>query len=370
MDEKKLIEAINKTGFPLEYKVSKILEAHNWSIITSRYYVDDISASEREIDIVAYKSMKIDNVIYYTTLIISCKKNQEEYFVFFTKEINKNNPNLQLYPQHFFTNDEQLKFMCEKININKEFSNDIENNTDLSKIYEQEEQILSFQQFDKQKFKPQNDKYIYDSIITSIKACEYEKKSLALRKNTKVFYYFNLLSIVDAEMIKMEFDKKEKISEINEIKYLNRHIIYATDEFYKIHFININVFDNYLTSYDELAKYIMKYYSDLRNRYYKMIYSDNTFLSLYDKEINDAGLYIVNKTINQEFNVHDIVVNVSTINLDDNYMHMAIIFNDYTRFKEEISFLNKNLEVKKEFSKLLIQYYHYDGELKFEDIPY
>lgn len=370
MDEKKLIEGINKTGFPLEYKVSKILEAHNWSIITSRYYVDDISAGEREIDIVAYKSMKIDNVIYFTTLIISCKKNQEEYFVFFTKEINKNDPNLQLYPQHFFTNDEQLKFMCEKININKEFSNDIENNTDLSKIYEQEEQILSFQQFDKQKYKPQNDKNIYDSIITSIKACEYEKKSLALRKNTKVFYYFNLLSIVDVEMIKMEFDKKEKISEINEIKYLNRHIIYATDEFYKIQFININVFDNYLTSYDKLAEYIMKYYSDLRNRYYEMIYNNYSFLCLYNEEIKNDGLYIINQTINREFNVHDIVDDVSTINLDNKYMHIAVLFNDCTRFEEKINFLNNNLKVKNEFRKLLNKYYHYDGELKFEDIPF
>lgn len=80
MEEKsfwKYEEGINKTGFILEYKVTKILERHNWNIINNRYYIDESIGCEREIDIVAYKAKEIDGIAYYTTLIISCKKSTE-----------------------------------------------------------------------------------------------------------------------------------------------------------------------------------------------------------------------------------------------------------------------------------------------------
>ena len=37
-DIKNLINGINKTGFILEYQVSKILEQNGWTVINNRYY--------------------------------------------------------------------------------------------------------------------------------------------------------------------------------------------------------------------------------------------------------------------------------------------------------------------------------------------
>lgn len=82
-DEAKWIEAINKTGFDLEYRIQRILKHHNWHVMNNRYYVDDRAGTDREIDIVAYKVKYIENIVFYTYLIISCKKSFESNWVCF-----------------------------------------------------------------------------------------------------------------------------------------------------------------------------------------------------------------------------------------------------------------------------------------------
>lgn len=66
-----LEEAINKTGFPTEYKVQKLLESHGWSVISNRYYIDEQKKVEREIDLLALKNG--------IRLVISCKKSDTDF---------------------------------------------------------------------------------------------------------------------------------------------------------------------------------------------------------------------------------------------------------------------------------------------------
>ncbi|MBX9896091.1 MAG: hypothetical protein K2Y09_13110 [Nitrosomonas sp.] len=65
---------IHKTGFVLEYKVSDLLRQAGWTVISNKYYEDDFEGSVREIDLLAYKVRKVQQVDVYTTLLISCKK--------------------------------------------------------------------------------------------------------------------------------------------------------------------------------------------------------------------------------------------------------------------------------------------------------
>ena len=79
MDEetKKNIEhAIKESGFPFENYASTVLREHGWTIIPNRFYLDDVKGIEREVDILAYKSLldEEENICFYTSLIISCKK--------------------------------------------------------------------------------------------------------------------------------------------------------------------------------------------------------------------------------------------------------------------------------------------------------
>lgn len=75
-DVEKLEYTINRTGFPMEYEVQKILEKHGWSVVSNKFYVDDIKKIEREIDLVATKRVMQDKVLCEVNLIISCKKSE------------------------------------------------------------------------------------------------------------------------------------------------------------------------------------------------------------------------------------------------------------------------------------------------------
>lgn len=72
--------------------------------------------------------------------------------------------------------------------------------------------------------KSENDKKIYDSVITSIKAQEYEIRSLKKCKKNNSFYNFNILSIFEGSMLESYYkEEKSIIQEITDIRYLNRH---------------------------------------------------------------------------------------------------------------------------------------------------
>lgn len=78
-------ENIKSTGFILENKISKILISNKWNVINNKYYIDDVAKIAREIDIIAYKATKIEDIYVYTSLIISCKKNDEKFGLYSRK---------------------------------------------------------------------------------------------------------------------------------------------------------------------------------------------------------------------------------------------------------------------------------------------
>ena len=74
MEDDKYDKEIRKTGFVLESKVGDTLRRAGWTVISNKYYEDDFEGSVREIDLLAYKVSKVQQVSVYTTLLISCKK--------------------------------------------------------------------------------------------------------------------------------------------------------------------------------------------------------------------------------------------------------------------------------------------------------
>lgn len=224
MDNALIIKNINKTGFVLEYKVTQILEKNGWNVINNRYYLDDIQPINREIDIIAYKAHISEDIAFYTSLIISCKKSEENIWSFFTKEANINDPNINYCPIWNWTNDDVLKYMLEQ-DLEENIWNLTSTDDTLKFVYGIDDQVFAYQQLDKNTYKPKNDKDIYNSIVTSIKALEYEKNSLDKRRENKAVYNFNILSIFEGDMVKVHFEgDNQTVEEIDEIKYLNRLI--------------------------------------------------------------------------------------------------------------------------------------------------
>jgi hypothetical protein len=250
MDEVQIIKNIEKTGFVLEYKVTQILEKSGWNVINNRYYLDDIQPINREIDIIAYKTHKSEDITFYTTLIISCKKSEEHIWSFLTKEANENDPNINYCPIWNWTNDDVLKYKIEK-DLEKKIRSLTSTNDTIKFVHGVNDQVFAYQQLDKNTYKPKNDKDIYNSIVTAIKALEYEKNSLDRRIESKALYNFNILSIFEGDMIKVHFDgDKKTVEEIDEIKYLNRLIFSNKEGFYRVHFLKYDKFNSFINTYN------------------------------------------------------------------------------------------------------------------------
>ena len=53
-----VLQAIQKTGYPLEQRVGKCLERHGWEPFYSITYIDPSDKTQRELDIMAYKEIQ------------------------------------------------------------------------------------------------------------------------------------------------------------------------------------------------------------------------------------------------------------------------------------------------------------------------
>jgi lipopolysaccharide export LptBFGC system permease protein LptF len=106
-DKKRIETAISKTGFLLEKYVSDILENTGWTVINNRYYIDSITNTPRELDILAYRAKSYQDIYHYFTLLISCKKSEGRDWVFLTKPIQ--NRNIDLIPMTIHTNSEIIE---------------------------------------------------------------------------------------------------------------------------------------------------------------------------------------------------------------------------------------------------------------------
>lgn len=75
-------------------------------------------------------------------------------------------------------------------------------NKSLERIFSIKRRVFAFQQMDEATHKPKNDKDIYNSIITTIKALEYERNLLLKNSEKNAFYHFFLLSVFEVILIK------------------------------------------------------------------------------------------------------------------------------------------------------------------------
>lgn len=367
-NNEQIIKEIQKAGFVLEFKVSRILEKHKWNVINSRYYIDDIMNVEREIDIVAYKVREIEGINYYTALVISCKKSDSHLWAFLTKLIDPDNPNISLCPLHNWTNDKILDFMLNEGSIEETILDKCKQQGCLNHIYYIDKQPFAFQQLLKSKFTLQNDKDIYNSIITLIKAVEFEKSWLEKRKKVPCFYNFNLISVFDGEMIELFYENESSctISEISSIKYLNRHIVNNKEDFYRVQFINFDNFDTYCSSYDLLHDWNIKMYPKLINDYYKNAVLSDKYMALFEEEFVFTVLrYINNKGFSEKGRIDELYI---VYEKEEKQLSLSLITHGLPPDEEKsfIQLLNENTEVEQYVSEQLIKYYKYEGAFHFD----
>jgi hypothetical protein len=370
-------EKIFKTGFPLEFQISQILENHGWSLIHNRYYLDEMQDIEREIDIIAYKSAKVIDFKLVTSLIISSKKSESDFWCFLTKKYRKKDPNIDPIPIHNSTNNKILNFMFANFDWKKDLQavitlqSTVKSENFLNRIYDIDRKIFAFQQMCKKNNTPQNDKNIFSSIRSLIRSENFEISNLGNRIKDQHLYNFNLISVADTEFINLHFKTDTpNAHEIDNIKYLNRHITKSKEDFYKVDFVTFRKFENLLTCYDQLHEWNTNYYSELHNKYYSMLTKNCNYWELFEDEFFDKILLYLKLRLNKDKKSFDSELNRDNASLKFN-KHEGVLDIEILISDEGIKYLNQNETIKTTVGNVLAQIYKYDGDFRFDSfIPF
>ena len=362
---KKFEDNILKTGFPLEYRASKILVNHNWVVLNNRYYVDDVTQTPREIDLLAYRSKTVNDFHIHTTLLISCKKSEDNIWAFLTKDAIHNNPYYEVNPVTNWTNNRYIKYFSDK---NKSWINELINTHSdkefIRNLYLTKNNVFAFQEMAKEKGSVQNDKAIYNSISGLVKASAYELESLNKRKKENCLYNFNLITLADTDMIELKFsDTGITSKEVDCIHYVNRHIVYSKDDFFKIIFINIEEFEKYLENFNHLSEWNAKYYSGKIDEFFDDVLEDDYKIE-YQKELLSEGLL---ESVNWVLDFYDEKINDIDFRLSDGKLDLIVDAPD-----KLISVLNENNVIKRHTLYFLKNYFRFTGEYKYVryDLPF
>jgi hypothetical protein len=275
-----------RTGFPLEYRVSRILETNGWSVISNRYYIDDLQPQVREIDIVAYRSRKLDPLSYYTVLVVSCKKSEDNAWILVARDLRPDDPNVSWRPQHKWTNDNILEFMMTNTPWEEGFLASANRESLIRKIFDPEVHVFAFQEMRKSTGTPQNDKAIFSAVTSLMKAQAYELGSLPARRTTPSFYDFNLLSVFDGDLVRIHLsDLGAKAIPRQEEKYVGRYIVNQKQTQARVHFVRFDSLPNVVASYAQLHEYNCEFFPALRDAFYAEAVRDPQRLAVLKPEL-------------------------------------------------------------------------------------
>lgn len=217
--EEKIPEALSKTGFILENTVAEAFRQAKWGVINSRYYVDDVDGRARELDLIAYKVKSGKNVDVVTSILISCKKDSDHVWTIMSRARPTQDPNTDWEPVHFWTNNEILDSFISSTDWRHGY---ISQDEYLEKqIFSMPRQAFAFQLVTNNGEAPRNDKPIFESLTDLMKAQDHELSILPKRMKKNRIYLFNLVTVVDAPIYEVTYDKEKPIAkEVSEFRHL------------------------------------------------------------------------------------------------------------------------------------------------------
>jgi hypothetical protein len=372
-DVEKVREAIRTTGFNLEFQVSEQFRKAGWGVINNKYYVDDAEGSVREIDLVAYRVETVGGVAVYTTLIVSCKKNEENAWALLSKTPRLNDPNIDWHPQHVWTNETKLNHMFVKTEWVPKYLDICKAHSVYDELIAPARHIFAFQEINKTKAKYtcQNDKNIFGSISSLMKAQGYEIGALKVRKTSKnkSVYWFGLITVVDTELVCIDYgqDGSTHAQQIDEERYIGSYIINQKEIAARIHFVTAESFSKVLARYNTLHQCNAELAADLTDDFYVDLIEDDERASLVDEAFNRAVHGVLNREIRNVTNSwegREFKARKPTWLLDSDV-------EVYGAKGTDIDILKSSATAKQIVTAALREHYRYQGPWKFsEEIPF
>lgn len=368
-DLSRFAEGIQKSGFPHEYRTALKLKREGWSVISSKYYLDDTSQIPREIDLIAYKVSKVSGFQIYTTLIVSCKKAENDCWALLAREADHANPNTDWWPLHLWTNNKAIDYQIskpgEKQRVHKMAAElGVKNALSLPDV-----ELFAFQVMNAKSGTVQNDKPIYDSIASLMQAQAYELAALPERRKEPAIYQFNLLTVVDADLLRLDFDQDNiNPSFTSSEHYIARYIVQKKQSFSRVHFVQAEEFSNVIKDYSLLHTANLKIFKSLEDDFYmEAINSDekvNLFIENFRAEVRWKLYLALPPHLQGEAGFSDVDLNWNT-------SEARVDVDVYKAPDQLINFLNSDQKCSSVLSAALGKIYRYQGPFQFcHGIPF
>jgi hypothetical protein len=361
-------EGIKRTGFELEYRVASTLRLAGWNVISNKYYVDDHQETVREIDLVAYKAAVVNSFHVYTTLIVSCKKSEKNVWAFLAKDRADDDPNADRYPAHIWTNCKAPAFVFGKSTWRREYHDKLRSKGLTWLAAPPEVDIFAFQEMNKASGAPQNDKPLFESVTSLMKAQAFELGSLPGRKKkAPAIYQFNLLTVADTDFVRLHFseNKIEPTSRPYE-QYVASYIVNKQQTTARIHFSTIGALPDAVLEYDRLHAANVAIFNEEDTRFYADVFTDaEHMLVLVDDfrvEVQFELVWALRPETAQKRDSLDRSAGAAELVWVDAEKLVAIEV-DITA--DEAAKLNDNEPLKKKTAKALAKIYRYTGAFKF-----
>lgn len=365
----KFATEISKTGFVLENWVASRLKKEGWTVISNKYYEDDVEGSVREVDLLAYKVREVQRVDIYTTLIISCKKSESHTWALLARDIDLKNKNYDWWPIHAWTNYKPLAHQLSLLKASENYHKEISALGVIQVLSVPKFEIFAFQEMKSSSGVPDNDKNIYSSLTSLVKAQAYELSSLHQRKkNKQSIYQFNLLTVADADLVRLEFDQANSIEACSTDleHFISRYIVNKKESFSRVLFVKSHKFPDILQDYNRLHDANCKWVDNSIQRFF-----DNIFLSPTRTEVLIEAFrdrlkpnlpWLVRRAAGQTLDLQSI-----RLSYEGKRVTVGLPFE-----QEYVDILNHHRSILDEIQTALSDVYRYTGEftLVVDDIPF
>lgn len=378
--------ALEKTGFILEHMVDDVFKTCGWSTIGGRYYADDVDGRARELDLVAYRTDKFEDVEVVAAILVSCKKDELLTWTFLTKKKPKHDPNFDWNPVHVWTDVEPLSTYLKTEDWKGRHEEVLGGK--YKDMFSPRCSIFAFQQLGltpqglRQKrpgkddlamdsggiVTPRNDDQIFSSIVSVMKALDYEVDLLGTRvRNRKRLYHFTLLSIVDAPLVEVAYaGRSTKVQEIDGITHLARYMVKKRELSALVHFISASALLSYVECITEASAKNAKFFSELVDKSYKSIEHNPKVRHVVANRIKGRLLWRINASIEANTGKKG---KISELSLDYRKGRLELEIDTFD--DEVLEQLNGDPELTDQVKIALKEHARYDGDFIFtENIPF
>jgi hypothetical protein len=190
---------------------------------------------------------------------------------------------------HTWSNDKALNYQLTIPDSPKRYHEYVSQTGAEEALATPEVEVFAFQEMSKSSGAPQNDRAIFTAVTSLMKAQAHEMHALPARKKKPSVYQFNLLSIVDTDLLRLKFrNGKCQATPLSHEHYIARYIIDSQEYVSRIRFLRADAMVDALSVYNQLHIANCKWFEEERNRFYESIVKDPKRIAILVPEFRDC----------------------------------------------------------------------------------